>query len=246
MAERLFTVAVEREDAETLLLDGLALARAFFTGDPSSQPGGYDSRVGLANHDRILVEDIVTVNTTMRARSSHASWHPVLVGDQSWLRSIPFDLDIIEADDAEWEAVNGDALLSAAIAACIHHGIGLASATKVLHLKRPRLVPILDRLVAEMLGLNPPDGPTMAGRVATGQRLTAAVRREGRRNIGALHNIRTALANDGFDRSLVRIFDAIIWYSHPAASVAGAARSICVGLRLAQDAASAPPLGGSS
>jgi hypothetical protein len=31
-------------------------------------------------------------------------------------------------------------------------------------------------------------------------------------------------------RSLIRIFDAILWFSHPAASVTGAKRSIEVGL----------------
>ena len=161
MAKTEFTLRVEREDRETLWLDGLALARAFFTGDPSSKPGGYDSLAGSGDRQRIVVDDVVAMNSTMRARSEHASWRPVLGSDQAWLREIPVDLDMVRADDEDWKAARGDALLSAAIAACIHPGIGLAGATKVLHLKRPHLVPILDRLVAEMMGVNLPGSPTV-------------------------------------------------------------------------------------
>jgi hypothetical protein len=226
MAEPAFTVRVEREDGDTLLLDGLALARAFFTGDPSSQPRAFDSLAGKANPDRIVVDDINAINATMRARSAHALWKAILDGNQAWLRDIPLDLDIVQADEAEWNASNGDALLSAAIAACIYPGIGLASATKVLHLKRPRLVPILDRLVAEMMGFNPPDSPS----IAVGQQLTAAIRREGRRNHRVLGRIQAELAMHDLERPLIRVFDAIVWYSHPAASITGVKRSISVRL----------------
>jgi hypothetical protein len=46
MAEPDLIVAVKREDGESLVLNGLTLARAFFTGDPSSKPGEYDSLAG--------------------------------------------------------------------------------------------------------------------------------------------------------------------------------------------------------
>ena len=232
MAERRFVVEVERLDAEVLVLDGLDLARAFFTGDISARPGGYDSMVGLQSPDKILDVDITTVNTTMRARSSHASWAPVIAEAQTWLRNIPRDLDLIEADESEWEGCNGDALLSAAIGPCLRRGIGLAVATKVLHLKRPRLVPILDSLVAQMLGVNPPDGLPPQQRLAGGRRLVAAVRQQGRRNLDVLRDIQAELARDHIERSLVRVFDAIIWYAHPAAGVPGIKRSIRVGLHL--------------
>jgi len=168
------------------------------------------------------------MNTTMRSRSKHAWWEPVFASDQGWLREIPFDLDIVEADEDEWKAANGDALLSAAIAACIQPGIGLAGATKLLHLKRPRLVPILDELVAEMMGVNLPDSPTVEQRVAIGQRLATAIRREACRNIDVLQRIQVELAQDDIKRPLIRIFDVVLWFSHPAASVPGARRSIAV------------------
>ena len=222
---------VEREDGEILVLDALALARAFFSADPSAKAGGYDSLAGTGDRNRVVVEDVIAMNTTMRSRSKHAWWEPVFASDQGWLREIPFDLDIVEANEEEWEAANGDALLSAAVAACIQPGIGLAGATKLLHLKRPRLVPILDQLVAEMMGVNLPDSPTVKQRVAIGHRLATAIRREGRRNIQVLQRIQAELAKGDIDRPLIRIFDAVLWFAHPAASVPGARRSIAVGQR---------------
>jgi hypothetical protein len=224
-----FLVEVERADAEILLLDG-RLAKVFFTRDISAQPGGYDSVAGLTSPDEIVEADITAVNRTMRARSRRASWASLLAGDQPWLSAIPINLDLVHADEDDWQAIDGDALLSAAIAACIRPGIGLAVATKVLHLKRPRLVPILDSLVAQMLGVNLPDSPTTDERLAVGRRLTMLIRREGRRNLEVLHSIQTELEKDGITRSLVRIFDAIIWYSHPAAGIPGVKRSITVEL----------------
>jgi len=226
-----YTLQVRREDGEELVLDGLALARAFFLTDPSAKLGGYDSLAGLGNPNRIVVEDVIAMNTTMRSRSKHSLWDPVLESDQRWLRAIPPTLDLVEADEDEWARANGDALLAAAIGACIHPGIGLAGATKMLHLKRPRLIPILDQLVAEMIGVVLPASPTVDQRVAVARRLATAIRREGRRNIDVLQRIQAALAADGITRPLIRIFDAILWFSHPAASVTGAKRSITVRLK---------------
>ena len=56
-----------------------------------------------------------TVNATMRSRTKHADWQPVFDDAQTWLDEIPDDLDIIEADDNEWEAASGAALVSKAI-----------------------------------------------------------------------------------------------------------------------------------
>jgi len=232
MAEPDLIVAVKREDGESLVLNGLTLARAFFTGDPSSKPGGHDSLAGSGDRNRIVAADVIAMNTTMRARSKHAAWKPLLEGDQAWLRNIPFKLDIMQAEEKDWVTANGDALLSQAIAACIHPGIGLASATKMLHLKRPYLVPILDRFVAEMMGVNLPDNPSVTQRVAIGQRLAAAIRREGRRNIQVLRRIQEEFISEGIERTLIRIFDGILWYSHPAAGVPGSERTISVGIQV--------------
>lgn len=228
MARRDYTLEILREDDETLVLDGLGLARACFVVEPGAAPDGFDSIAGRGNPDRIELEDVIAMNSTARSRSRHTLWDPVLNGDQGWLRAIPVELDVIEADDTEWSAADGDTLLADAIRACVRPGIGLAGATKMLHLKRPRVVPILDQLVAQMIGVSLPATPTPDQRVAVAARIIGAIRREGRRNLAPLQATRTALLADQIDRPLVRILDAILWFSHPAASVSGARRSITV------------------
>ncbi len=226
------TLRVEREDGELLVLDGLSLAQAFFASDTSEQIGGFDPLRGLGKPNRITIEDVIVMNTTMRSRSAHRLWDPVLGSRQRWLRDIPpLGLDMLETGDGDWQVIGGDALLAAAIQACLHPGIGLAGATKMLHLKRRRFVPILDQLVAEMMGVRLPDGPTVEQRLSVARRLATALRREGRRNVRTLNSIRTQLAKDEIERPLIRIFDAILWSAHPAAGITDVRRSITVTLR---------------
>jgi hypothetical protein len=225
-----YELRVQREDDEELVLDGLGLARAFFRTDSESGPliPGYDPVGGLGDPGRITLEDIIAMNSTMRSRSKHSLWDEVLADDQIWLRAIPPELDMVEAGDREWTAIDGDELVAAAIAACIRPGIGLAGATKLLHLKRPRVMPILDQLVAEMMGVRLPSSPAPEARAALARRLATAIRRESRRNVKPLQRIQADLGKRDVVQPLIRIFDAILWFSHPAASVNGAIRSIAV------------------
>ena len=164
----------------------------------------------------------------MRARSSHDAWEAVFADDQGWLAAIPADLDLIATENAEWDRIGAAELVSAAIAACTRLGIGLARATKVLHLKRPNAFPVLDRFVLEVMGVSVPGRPSVADLVALGRQMTAAVRREGRANLGPLRCIQVALAGDGVELSLARIFDIALWFSHPAAGVPGTLRELSV------------------
>jgi hypothetical protein len=73
------TLRIDRLDGERLVLDGLGLAHGFFLGDPSSiGTGSYDSLAGRGERDRITTADIQAINRTMRARSNHQWWEPVL------------------------------------------------------------------------------------------------------------------------------------------------------------------------
>jgi hypothetical protein len=227
-----YTLRVEREDGELLVLDGLALVRGFIAGDPSAQPGGYDSRAGAGDPERISKADVTTMNQTMRARSGHKYWAATYADPQEWLAAIALDLDLIETDDAEWNAARGDDLVADVINRCVQPGIGLAGATKLLHLKRPRLFPVLDSLVVEVMGINVGDDATREQRIAIAQQVAAAIRREGRRNIDALRAIQAEVGDGGRLRlTLVRILDICLWFAHPAAGVPGALREIRVGMR---------------
>jgi len=224
-----YTLRVEREDGELLVLDGLALVRGFLTGDLSARPGGYNQQAGRGDREAISLNDIVLVNSTMRSRAEHARWLPVIQGDQGWLSRIPDALDILDADDGAWAAQDGDRLVNEAIAYCIRPYIALARSTKVLHLKRPRAFPVLDNLVIEMMGAPVP--AKLEARIDVAQQVTAAIRREGRRNIETLRRIQEATATTEVCLSLVRLFDIALWFSHPAAGVDGAEREITVRLR---------------
>jgi uncharacterized protein DUF6308 len=220
---------ITRLDGERLVLDGLGLARAFFVDDPSSVAmDSYDSLAGRGSIDRIETDDIRAINRTMRARSPHEAWSPILNRPLDWLAALSPELDLIATDDHEWQASNGAQLTATALTATIGPRRGPAVATKVLHLKRPRLFPVLDDFVAVMLGVNMPGDASTPRRVGIAVQLVDHLRAEGRRNIEPLQAISAALADEGIERPLVRILDAIVWFSHPAAGVAGARRELSV------------------
>jgi hypothetical protein len=222
-----FTIRVERLDGELLVLDGLGLARGFFAGESSSEgEAALGEPAGLGNAGRIELADVIAMNRTMRARSPHRVWAELIDAETAWLSNVPEDLDLIETGDRRWRAVGGDDLVKEALAATIGPGRGLAVATKLLYLKRPRLFPMLDRLVAELLGAGAPDDPRAAQRVETAVALTRLLRSEGRRNLEPLRGIRDALSADGTHRSLIRLLDAILWSAHPAAGAGRSRRTI--------------------
>ena len=230
------TLRIERLDGEQLVLDGLGLARGFFLGDPSSiAAGSYDSLAGRGERDRITTADIQAINRTMRARSAHESWQPLLDRDLIWLAALDLKLDLIGAAEADWQAADGERLAITALTETIGHGRGPSVATKVLHLKRPRLFPVLDDFVAVMLGVNMPTDPTpRRTEIAAG--LLVHLRAQGRANLQQLEAIRRILSIEGVDRPLVRILDAILWFSHPAAGVPSAARQIAVSVSRTESA----------
>jgi hypothetical protein len=172
----------------------------------------------------IEIADIEALNRTMRARTAHATWSSIVKVHLPWLEEIDGGLDLIESDDAQWDSAEAERLVGAALAGCVGRGRGVSVATKMLHLKRPRLFPVLDQLVADMLGAPisteaPPDV-----RAAQATRLVVHLRDQGQRNVGALRQIQNDLAAKKLERSLVRILDAILWSSHPAAGFQAARR----------------------
>jgi hypothetical protein len=140
------------------------------------------------------------------------------------------DLDLIETDEDGWRAADGARLTTAALAATIGPRRGPSVASKVLHLKRPRLFPVLDDFVAVMLGVNMPDDAPSERRVEIATGLMLHLRTQGRANLQSLNAIQTTLAAQGIRRPLVRILDGIVWFSHPAAGVPNASREITVHL----------------
>jgi hypothetical protein len=153
----------------------------------------------------------------MRARTPHTRWQTLVDAPLPWLGAIPIELDLVDTPEDAWEEIRGPALIEAALLGVVGPGRGVSVTTKMLHLKRPRLFPILDELVLQLLGAGiSPDAPPEA-RARRAAVVVLHLRREGLRNAEALRAISASLGESGFDRSLVRILDAVLWLSHPAA-----------------------------
>jgi hypothetical protein len=223
------TLRISRLDGEHLVLDGYGLARSFFLGDPSSiAPGSYDSLAGRGARDQITTADITAINTTMRARSSHKNWEEIANRELDWLVAIEPTLDLLATDDEQWRDAHGAQLSNTALRATIGRGRGPSVVTKVLHLKRPNLFPVLDDFVAVMLGMNMPGDASPGRRAEIASVLMTHLREQGRANLSALTAIQSRLRAEGISRPLVRILDAIVWFAHPASGVPGATREITV------------------
>ena len=212
-------IEIERLDGgSTLVIDGAQwLAELFFRLDPSAVGGSpYDARVAVTPRDRFEDEDITAVNRTMAAHASHIWWSDLLDLERpKWLADLDTAWDLYQLSDGAWEAERVSERLARALAAMDAKHRKLAVITKMLHLKRPALVPVLDRLVVDQLGAHGKD-PV---------RVIEHMRACGRRNLDALLAVQGHLAGmtgeDGLPirRTLVRITDALLWTAHPGSSL---------------------------
>jgi hypothetical protein len=210
---------IVRRDGGELLIEAPPLAGAFFRSDPSSRgPRSFDALAGATAVDRIERSDLSVLNRTVTARSSPELWESLFDRPLAELAGLGTSLDLITASDKEWREQNAEQMVEAAMLVVLGRRRGLAVATKMLHLKRPRLFPILDSLVAQVLGFPSPHGTSVEARATYGVRLLRHLREQGRSNLGVLEAVQAELAAERIERPLVRILDAVLWASHPAAS----------------------------
>jgi Family of unknown function (DUF6308) len=207
-------IVIHRLDGGPSLIveDASSLAHAFFSRDPSSiGPKSYDGRAGHGDPYRITTDDIRAINQTMRARSPHTAWEVLTsAGPLPWLAELDPSWDLVALPDREWERFGCTALVEVAFAAAIAPYRNLAVATKVLHLKRPSLFPVLDLLVVQQIG----------GIGRSPIELLLHLRAEAQRNRFALQQVQTNLQKVHITRTLIRILDALLWSSHPGAGFA--------------------------
>jgi hypothetical protein len=137
----------------------------------------------------------------MRARSPHSAWEPLTsAGPLPWLSALDPSWDPVELWRSRVGTVWVHGAREAAFAAAIAPYRQLAIATKVLHLKRPLLFPVLDALVVEQIG--------GVGRPPIA--LLLHLRGEAQRNRLTLHQVQTNLQNAHITRMLIRILDALL------------------------------------
>ena len=183
------------------------LAEAFFEVDASGKPGGFDDKARHSSPTRIERKDVDAINGTMRARSPLKAWVEVSDRELPWLARISQRWDLARLDDDAWKSDAAPAL-EAALTELLQKGRGVSVSTKMLHLKRPRLVPVLDSLVVAQLGSPMPSTPAKA------VSLIDHVRRVVHDNAAVLQQIIDYLGLHGVDRSHVRVLDALLWGSH--------------------------------
>jgi Family of unknown function (DUF6308) len=204
-------IAIQRMDgSEPLLLERAErLAEGFFRLDPSStRPDGLDLQLGTTPANEISEADVHTINRTFVARSPLSAWKNLFTaGRLPWLAALDPAWDLIALDEGEWHELDCRDRLVEAFEKIRGPYRGQAVATKMLHLKRWRLVPVCDSLVAHQIG---------ASSSTSTIELVDHIRAQGRANLQALSSIQSYLAGRGIDRSLVRILDALLWTSHPA------------------------------
>jgi hypothetical protein len=208
--------------APPLVIEGAQwLSETFFLRDPSAiGANSYDAwiaetRVDPARRDRVVDGDVTAVNRTMAARTAHAAWAPLVAShDWSWLESIDTAWDLFETDPESWAAASVPDHLAEAFTATRRAGLHLAVITKVLHIKRPRLFPVLDSVVVSQVGA------AISDDIGTWVTAMNHVRDVGRANLTSLHQVQAHLDAKGITgRSLVRILDGLLWVSSPGAGM---------------------------
>ncbi len=184
----------------------------FFTEDRSSTGSrSYDAYVmsGGSPAHRITAQDVLAINTTMGARSPRSDWARLIKrGDLPQLEAISRDIDLFQASDKLWIDEQVSAKLEKLFKIVIGRGIGIARATKMLHIKRPMLIPVCDSYVLKLMGI--PDVGAESG-VAPVEHLRA-IRKD---LLPTLHSLQNRLREMGCDRTLVRILDSLLWSGYP-------------------------------
>ena len=136
-----------------------AAAEVFFELDPSSrQPLAPDSTISYddwseqTERNRIEPYDVTVLNTSMRARTQPEVWQPLQdAGDLGWLEAVDPGWDLLSMPQDEFNRRDIGAVVEQLAFSLLRKWINVSVATKMLHLKRPRLMPVLDPLVVAQL-----------------------------------------------------------------------------------------------
>lgn len=123
--------------------NGFDVAREFFTKDASSLgPRSYDAVAGRTRVHAITVDDIDAMYRTMRMRSRRDAWDALIAepGPLPWLRALDRGWELMDAPDDLWQQRLAPRM-DTAFAAMIGPHRQVTGVSKVLHLKRPKLVP---------------------------------------------------------------------------------------------------------
>lgn len=128
-------------------------ATAEHTNDPFWSGSQFES-YGINERDTITSDDIVAVSMLGVNVSAHAAL--CLTGHQAravseLLATIPYDVDL-SADEAATPIAQGSPAWRLWTLLRQHHNVGMTVASKVMARKRPRLIPVQDKVVRTAVG----------------------------------------------------------------------------------------------
>lgn len=183
----------------------------------------YDARTLTTHPNQVDREDIRVLNASLRAMIMKTQlWEPLFAaGELPWLVALERDWDLVTMPASAWEAWTIVDLVARAIAEVVAvKGRGIEQATKLIHLKRPALVPVVDSFVAKAIGARLSAEASTTTRVAQTRVILEHFRRVGVELRPQLEQVDAHLRSTGLERSLVRILDCLIWCSEAEAWIA--------------------------
>jgi len=169
------------------------------------------------NYDLVAVpQDNLLTLDQIRLANRIVARMPIRVAESLWrdstrishaLSRVPASVGLTNPnDEIPWDGI------CALFDVCMRPGTRTATATKVLHKKRPELIPILDSVVAGYLSrvsaLRLTDQASEA-RWAT--KLTAVAKRNIDNNLDGFYELQDQLDAKGYALSVVRLYDILFW-----------------------------------
>lgn len=199
------------------------VAERFFRCDPSSAYGvdrkGYDAWILVHGQDTqwfhtLLDDDIRVINgSNMHMRSPLRAWAALTTGDiLPWLEAIDVRWALETLTGDQWQSARQH-ILNAIAELIAWDNISIAGATKVLHMKRPYLVPILDSYVGDVLAS--PKPASKSRMLMWSELMLDTLHNQLRANTEGILALARDLADQGLVRSPVRILDALLWSAMP-------------------------------
>jgi hypothetical protein len=172
---------------------------------------GYDDRHSV--NDTISMQDIEAANNlyAMIDRYDKGESRRLLGKSKeiaNTLTSLP-NRPIYDYDEEEWRKIRSSIrnLFTTFMGV---HGIGLAKTTKILHLKRPELFPIIDRLVAKLL-LDIIIGDNKRKDIENGLNALDISRKIILNNLNEFKKLQSSLSDLQIKLSIMRLFDILCW-----------------------------------
>jgi hypothetical protein len=211
-------IRLEMLSGSVLVFDDPAPLIRLFVGPDGTD--GYDDWARRSPRDHLVAEDVTVLNTYARARSGHVHWQALLADRApAWLADIDPRWDAATTSESTWKRAGIEQKVGVAFEAMCGPHRGLSVVSKMLHLKRPRLIPLLDALVVEQLGLGVASRATPNVKAGYAARVIAHLAAQARANHVALADIQRELQAEGIALSAIRLIDILVWSSHPAASL---------------------------